>query len=204
MVTGILALQGDFALHQQRLHELGAKSVLVRNAQMLHAVDALIMPGGESTTLLRLLDDNFRKSLQEAIQGGIPVLATCAGLILLSRGVTNPGQDSLALLDIDVERNSYGRQIDSFVDLNLNWTSAGRSELELVSQNGLANAASRTMEGVFIRAPRITRTGDGVTVLVERGLEPVLVKQGKILGATFHPELSENAKAVHQLLLEQI
>jgi pyridoxal 5'-phosphate synthase pdxT subunit len=201
MVIGVLALQGDFALHQQRVVDLGATALPVRDVATLRGVDALIIPGGESSTLLRLLDQTLRTELVQAISKGLPILATCAGLILLAKSASNPVQESLDLIDVDVKRNAYGRQVDSFVDPTLNWTTKGRAELENNSVPQAKQLGSRTLEGVFIRAPKITRVGKNVTVLIERGMEPVLVKQGSILGATFHPELSQNAVSVHQLLL---
>jgi pyridoxal 5'-phosphate synthase pdxT subunit len=201
MVIGVLALQGDFALHQQRVVELGATALPVRDVQTLGSINALIIPGGESTTLLHLLDRTLRAELVQAISKGLPTLATCAGLILLSKNASNPAQESLDLIDVDVKRNAYGRQVDSFIDLTLNWTTQGRAELEKSGVTQAKQLGARTLEGVFIRAPKITRVGKNVSVLIERGMEPVLVKQGNILGATFHPELSQNTMSIHQLLL---
>jgi 5'-phosphate synthase pdxT subunit len=197
MKVGILALQGDFELHQQRLRELGSKPLLVRHSNQLSAIDALIVPGGESTTLLKLLDEQFRTTLCHTINQGTPVLATCAGLILLANTVNNPSQQSLQVIDIDITRNAYGRQIDSFIDPCLVWTERGKEQLREV----LEIDDHMMIEGVFIRAPRITRVGKGVSVLIEHRGDPVLVKQGNVLGATFHPELSEHSLLIHQLLL---
>ena len=199
--VGVLALQGDYSLHEARLAEFGAAPVQVRRPEMLKSVQALVLPGGESTTLLRLLDPAMRALLCEMIASGLPTLATCAGLIILAKGVTNPTQDSLALIDVDVKRNAYGRQVDSFIDPTLRWTSAGDIERQKIPH---AAGDSPTIEGVFIRAPRITRVGAPASVLVERGTEPVLIKQGSVLGATFHPELSKTALDVHQLLLAYV
>jgi 5'-phosphate synthase pdxT subunit len=199
MKVGILALQGDYAEHQQRLDELGSRTVLVRKLSDLTAVSALVVPGGESTVLLRLLGENFRRALAEFIGEGHPTLGTCAGLILLAKGVTNPKQESLGLLDVDVERNGYGRQLDSFIDPELRWTEAGKEAVQKLDFG--RERSEQPVEGVFIRAPRITRIGKDVTALIERGDEAVLVRERHILGAAFHPELSEDALAVHQLFL---
>ena len=200
MNVGILALQGDFALHQARVHQLGARSMLVRKAEQLPALDALIIPGGESTTMLRLADSHLWEQLQQSIAAGLPVLATCAGLILLAKNVSNPAQKSFGLIDLDICRNAYGRQVDSFISPELNWTGAGRDFLEqLLAEEG-RQAGTRMLEGVFIRAPKVTRVGADASVLVECGKEPVLIRQGNILGATFHPELAANAGVVHELL----
>ncbi len=201
MRVGILALQGDFSLHEQRLSEMGVPTLLVRTVEDLRSSDALVLPGGESTALLRLSTAEFREALGEKIQGGTPTLATCAGIILLARHVRNPEQESLGLLDVEVSRNAYGRQLDSFIEPDLTWTSAGREALKSLHSAEIDALGSRTLEGVFIRAPRITSTGKNVRVLVERGLEPVLVSEGNILAATFHPELSDKVTVIHQLLV---
>ena len=197
MRVGVLALQGNFARHQQRLQELGAEALQVRTTQELAKVQGIILPGGESTTLLRLLQQELKELLCKEIISGLPALATCAGIILLARAVSHPVQECLQLLEVEVQRNAYGRQVDSFIDPTLSWTAAGSKELEQAKITG----DTSTLEGVFIRAPKITKVGSQCSVLVQRGTEPVMVKQGNILGATFHPELSPGDKAVHQLFL---
>lgn len=183
---GILALQGDYAAHAAAVTRLGATPRLVRTPADLTVVAGLILPGGESTTMLRLLE---REGLEDQVRDFTatrPTFGTCAGLILLARGVTDPNQRSFGVLDIDVARNAYGRQVDSFM-----------GEVEITSV-----APGDPIEGVFIRAPRIARIGPQVTVLgrlVATG-EPVLVAQGHLLGATFHPELTADPR-VHRLFL---
>lgn len=187
MRCGVLALQGDWAAHAEVLNKLGVETVMVRTAAEFETVDALVLPGGESTAMLRLMEpDNLAERIVERIRNGLPVLATCAGVILLARA-TVPTQPSLAVLDIDVERNAYGRQVHSRV-----------ADVELNDELG---APSR-IEGVFIRAPRITRTGPDVTVLGRLDTDPVLIRQGGIIAATFHPELT-NDQRVHRLLVDE-
>lgn len=197
MVIGVLALQGGFALHLQRLQELGADTREVRTEADLRSLDGLIIPGGESSTLLKLLDSRLKDSICSLAAAGMPVLATCAGAILLAREVLHPRQESLSLIDVTIERNAYGRQINSFIESGLTWTPAGRALLA-----SLGHKNHPEVEAVFIRAPKIARTGKEVQVLMTRAEEAVLVKQGNILAATYHPELSENGKAVHELFLE--
>ncbi len=186
-MVGVLALQGDFDRHAAKLAELKAPSRLVTTPADLDKIRALVIPGGESSVLLKLSAGELREKIKQKIEAGLPVLATCAGLIYVAARVVNPVQESLGVLDVDVARNAYGRQLDSFIEPKLTWTETGRLPIE----------------GVFIRAPRITRTGKGVTVLVERAGEPVMVRQGNILGAAFHPELSQGA-AVHELFLSLV
>lgn len=182
LTVGILALQGDFDAHRRRVEELGARAVLVRKAEQLDQVDALIIPGGESTTFLKLLPDAFLSALQESVRTK-PTFGTCAGAILLAREVQNPPQASLDALDISVARNAYGRQIDSFI---------------VAVETSLPGGP---LEAVFIRAPRIARVGQGVEVLArERGI-PILVRQANVMVATFHPELSADPR-VHQAFLD--
>jgi 5'-phosphate synthase pdxT subunit len=182
---GVLALQGAFDAHVQALTALGAKTVLVRRPEQLTGPDApagLILPGGESTTFLKHLErDGFLAALDTFVHTR-PTFGTCAGTILLAKDVENPQQASLNAIDITVERNAYGRQIDSTI---------------LTSATELPGGP---LEMVFIRAPRITRTGPEVTTLAQRDGHPVLVRQGHILAATFHPELSADHR-VHQLFL---
>jgi pyridoxal 5'-phosphate synthase pdxT subunit len=180
---GVLGIQGDYAAHAAALAEAGAEPVDVRKSGDLKGLDGLILPGGESTTMLRFLD---RHGLFQALEEFVrekPVFGTCAGAILLAREVRNPPQRSLGMLDAAVERNAYGRQIDSAI-------------LTLPTQ-----LAGGPMEMVFIRAPRIVSTGEGVEVLALRDGFPVLVHQGNVLAATFHPELSSDRR-VHKLFVE--
>jgi 5'-phosphate synthase pdxT subunit len=174
---GILALQGAFALHKPPLRALGHEPVEVRSADDLDGVEGLILPGGESSVHVVLIE---RFGLEHALvafaHAGRPVLAVCAGLILAAREVREPEQWSLGWLDVGVTRNAYGRQRDSF---------------EATSDDG-------TMSLVFIRAPRVTDVGRGVEVLATLGGEPVLVRQAAVVGASFHPELT-SALGVHCL-----
>jgi len=168
-------MQGAFAEHVRALEASGARTRLVRTAADLEGLDGLVIPGGESTTMTMLMERvGLLDPLRSAIERGLPVLATCAGMILLARGITDamPGQHGLGLLDIDVRRNGYGRQVDSF-----------EAALDV---DGLG---ARAFPGVFIRAPLVERTGD-VQVLASYDDHPVAVKQGNIVAFCFHPELS--------------
>ena len=193
--VGILALQGDFDSHRQAVEKLGAKTLLVKKASELDAIDRLILPGGESSTILKLLDEEFRTALSQKLANALPVLATCAGAILLAKNVTNPNQFCFNAIDVDITRNAYGRQLDSFVATTLHWKPDCEDLLSTISGNGIP------VEGVFIRAPKITRTGKDVRVLIEHEGDPVLVKEKNIIAATFHPELSNGLSLIHQLLL---
>jgi pyridoxal 5'-phosphate synthase pdxT subunit len=180
---GVLAIQGDFAAHAQALEEAGADAVEVRKPAELAELDGLILPGGESTTFLKFLErDGFLEALQRFLADK-PAFGTCAGCILLARNVSHPAQQSLAVMDISVERNAYGRQIDSAI------------------QTGETRLPGGPLEMVYIRAPRIASVGPGVEVIAERDGFPVLVRQGKLLAATFHPELSTDRR-VHQLFVD--
>lgn len=206
MVIGVFAFQGGFERHAARLTELGVRWTLVKHEATLHQVDGLIIPGGESTTFLRITTPDFRESLRQRIAGGLPVLATCAGVILLAREVTSPAQESLGVLDIAVTRNAYGRQVDSFIDPSLRLTEEGeRFVLKIAEGNErrerILRLAKEPLEAVFIRAPRIDSVGSRVTVLSRRDGDPVLVRDRNIIGATFHPELSPAGNGVHELLL---
>ena len=205
MKVGVLALQGDFEAHIKKLSDCGLDCVEVRRADELRDLSGIVLPGGESSTLLRLTTPEFRGALADAIRGGLPTLATCAGLILVANRVTNPEQESLAVLDCAVSRNAYGRQIDSFIDPKLELSSAGKAELEAALERGAKkpDAASK-FEGVFIRAPRITDVGPGVKVLAARSGEPVLIREKNVLAGTFHPELSSGTGPVHQMFLGMI
>lgn len=189
--VGVLALQGDFAAHAAALARAGAEPVLVRDAGQLADIDGLVIPGGESTTMLKLLHyDNLLEPLQQFAREK-PVFGTCAGAILLARQVSHPEQESLGMLDIDVQRNGYGRQIDSRV-----------AEIEPEPEFRERSAAGK-LEAVFIRAPIIRRTGPRTTVLARYRGDPVLVEDGKHLAATFHPELTQDSR-IHQLFLEKL
>jgi pyridoxal 5'-phosphate synthase pdxT subunit len=181
--VGVLALQGDFEAHGRRLRELGAEVTFVRKPEQLESLDALIIPGGESTTFLNFLEERgFLDRLRDFVRAK-PTFGTCAGAILLAKEVSNPPQPSLAALDIDIRRNAYGRQINSFI--------------------GSTESALGPIEMVFIRAPRVERTGPQVEVLARHGGDPVLVRQGHIMAATFHPELSEQS-TVHAEFLKLV
>jgi len=199
MRIGVLALQGAFQEHEAALRRLGAETVEVRRPEQLPDCDGLILPGGETTTQRKLAKRyGLWESLRSLGDQGLPLLATCAGLILLARKVDLPegyaresdaeGDKSLGLLDVDVVRNAYGRQVYSFA-----------SALEIRGLNGVPGG-SGPFPAIFIRAPRISRTGPQVSVLGARGDEPVAVEQGNILALTFHPELSGDDRFHHFFL----
>jgi 5'-phosphate synthase pdxT subunit len=185
--VGILAIQGDFAMHAKMLDRIRAPWKLVKHAQDLEEVKGLIMPGGESTTMLKFFaNEGMGSAIQDFAAKGKPVFGTCAGAILLAKEVLNPTQERLGLIDIAIERNAYGRQVDSSVR-------AGECP----------QLADRPVEMVFIRAPIIRRVGEGVRVLGRCGDLPVLVEQGNILAGTFHPELTDDP-TVHQYFLKKL
>src|SRR5436853_4933796 len=176
MKVGVLALQGNFREHAAMLRRLGADAVEVRKPEELAGLDGLVVPGGESTTFMRLMR---LYGLDEAIrQFERPILGTCAGMIVLDR-------EHLGLIDLEVDRNAYGRQVASF-----------EADLRLASEDA-------PLRGVFIRAPRVREAGPAVEVLAEHDGEPVLLRQGRFLVAAFHPELTEDTR-VHDLFLEQV
>lgn len=182
---GVLAIQGDYDAHAQALRDVGAEPVLVRKPEELAGIDGLIIPGGESTTVLRFLErDGFFASLQDFVRTR-PTFGTCAGCILLATDVTHPAQTSLGVLNATVERNAYGRQIDSSI------------------HSADTKLPGGPLEMVYIRAPRIVKTGDDVKVLATRDGFPVLVEQGHVLAATFHPELSQDRR-VHQHFVDLV
>ncbi len=183
-------MQGDYSAHQKVLHELGVPTQLVRTRAELETVDGLILPGGESTTMARLLDRyDLRAPLVQRLNDGLPALGTCAGLILLARAIentsTNFAQHSLGALDVRVARNAYGTQLDSF-----------EAEIEVLALDG-------TIRAVFIRAPQILEVGAGVEVLGSYEGVPVLVRQNQIMAASFHPEIAGESR-IHQLWLDGI
>jgi 5'-phosphate synthase pdxT subunit len=185
MTIGVLAIQGDYEAHKARLEQLGAEVTLVRKPAQLDEIDAIIIPGGESSTFLNfLVERGFLEKLRDFVRTK-PAFGTCAGAILLAKDVENPPQASLGALDIRVRRNAYGRQKESSIR-------------EAKTQLG-----DRPLEMVFIRAPRIVGTGKGVEVLATESGDPVLVRQGKIMAATFHPELSADTR-VHQEFLKLV
>lgn len=188
MTIGVLALQGAFRAHLSKLKLLGVEAVEVRVPEDLEGVTGLIVPGGESTTISKLLESSgLFDSLAERLDEGMAVFGTCAGLILLSENIEDGRADqrSFGRIDIDVQRNGYGTQVESF-----------ETELE-------TTVTPEPVHAVFIRAPRITRVGEDVEVLAESRGEPVFVRKGNALAAAFHPELSQDVR-IHQLFLESV
>lgn len=183
--VGVLALQGDFEAHEKALRRVGAEPVEVRKAEQLRDIDALVIPGGESTTMLKLIDSEAMLQPLREFGAAHPVFGTCAGAILVATDVTNPAQESLGLVDIGVERNGYGRQLDS--------------RIAHLTGEGIDG----DLEAVFIRAPVIRRVGKDAKVLARYAGDPVLVEQGRHLVATFHPELTSDPR-VHKLFLEKV
>ena len=190
MTIGVLALQGDFDAHRRRLGELGANVVLVKKPEQLDEIDGLVIPGGESGTFLKLLGEEGFEKLKQFVRLK-PTFGTCAGAILLASEVENPKQAGLGAIDIRIRRNAYGRQVDSSI-----------REGQLL-QNPLDDKTASPLEMVFIRAPKIERVGPGVEVIATEGTDPVAVRQGTVMAATFHPELSDDTR-VHQAFLELV
>ena len=194
MRAGVLALQGDFAAHAAALRAVGASVAEVRRADAIDDLDVLVIPGGESTTSLRLLSSapaggaDFEPAVRRLLDRGGAVFGTCAGAILLAKRVTSPEQPSWGLLDVDIERNAFGRQVASFE--------------AMLDTDGDADRAGggAPYEALFIRAPRIRRVGPGVEVLARWKGEPVLVRQGRVFAATFHPELTADRR-IHGLVV---
>ena len=205
MKIGVLALQGDFALHIKALAKCRSASrtassgevsgemaevetVEVRKPEELEGLDGLVIPGGESTTLLKLMEEwRFVPALEKFHAAGKPMFGTCAGLILLARDVEGPSQFSLGFIDVGVERNAYGRQRESF---------SAHGEVAL-------DGAPHPLEMVFIRAPRIRRVGPGVETLARHRDEPVMAREGRVLVATFHPELTTDP-SIHQYFCRMV
>lgn len=181
-IIGVLALQGDFDAHCKRLEELGARVVLVRKPEQLDHIDGLIIPGGESSTFLKLLGEAGFEKLKDFVRLK-PTFGTCAGAILLAKEIENPSQQGLGAIDISLRRNAYGRQLESSI------------------REGLFR--DTPIEMVFIRAPKIERVGKDVEVLATEGSDPVVVRQGKTMAATFHPELSRD-DSVHRAFLNML
>jgi len=182
MTIGVLALQGDFDAHRKRLEELGAEVVLVRKPEQFDGLAGLVIPGGESSTILKLLGENGFAKLRDFVCAK-PTFGTCAGAILLAKEVENPKQPGLGALDITVRRNAYGRQIDSSI-----------REGKFLNE---------PIEMVFIRAPKIERVGNSIEVIATEGHDPVMVRKGKTLAATFHPELSDDPR-IHRYFLDVV
>ena len=182
MTIGVLALQCDFDAHRKRLEELGAEVVLVKKPEQLDEIDGLVIPGGESGTFLNLLGEAGFEKLKRFVRVK-PTFGTCAGAILLANEVENPRQEGLGALDIRIRRNAYGRQIDSSIRTG----KLGNSPLEMV----------------FIRAPKIEQVGPEVEVIATEGIDPVAVRQGRVMASTFHPELSDDTR-VHRAFLDLV
>jgi 5'-phosphate synthase pdxT subunit len=189
MKVGVLALQGAFREHREVLDALGVENIEVRAAEDLGALDALMLPGGESTTMSKLLESSGLRAPLDALLGdGLPVFGTCAGLILLATDVLDgrPDQRSFGVLDLAVRRNGYGRQRDSF-----------EAPLEV------RDLAGGPFPGVFIRAPVVESCGAGVEVLARHDGVPVLVRAGRVWASAFHPELSGDLR-LHERFLEEV
>jgi pyridoxal 5'-phosphate synthase pdxT subunit len=182
MKIGVLALQGDFDAHRKRLEELGAEVLLVKKREQLDEIAGLVIPGGESSTFLKLLGEEGFAKLKDFVRMK-PTFGTCAGAILLANEVENPKQAGLGALDITIRRNAYGRQVDSSI------------------REG--KFLNNPIEMVFIRAPKIERVGQGIEVVATEGRDPVMVRKGKTLAATFHPELSDDAR-IHRYFLDLV
>ena len=183
---GVLAMQGDFAAHARALGRAGANAIEIRRGDDLTSVDGLILPGGESTTMLKLIEEEGLAGPITGFAGeGKPIFGTCAGAILLAREVYNPTQPSLGLIDIGIERNAYGRQVDSFI-----------AEVESSFDGG-------ALEAVFIRAPKVKDAGPNIEVLARLNGEPVLVRERSVICSTFHPELTADDR-VHSLFVEMV
>jgi 5'-phosphate synthase pdxT subunit len=190
MIIGVLALQGDFDAHRRRLEELDAQVVLVKKPEQLDEIVGLVIPGGESGTFLKLLGEEGFEKLKQFVRLK-PTFGTCAGAILLATEVENPKQAGLSAIDISIRRNAYGRQVDSSI-----------REGKFL-QSSLNDEPGSPLEMVFIRAPKIERVGPGVELIATEGPDPVAVRQGTVMAATFHPELSDDRR-VHQAFLNLV
>ncbi len=187
MRIGVLGLQGDFREHVEMLSLMGVETLVVKLPEDLDLVDGLIIPGGESTTMGRVMENmRIREPLVKKIEQGLPVYGTCAGMILLSRKVVDHVQPLLGVLDIEIERNAYGRQVESFeVDLSI------------------PAVGEKPFRAVFIRAPKVVKHGARVEVLAEYNKDPILVREGNILASSFHPELTQDTR-IHEYFLRMV
>jgi 5'-phosphate synthase pdxT subunit len=188
MIIGVLALQGDFIEHIVSLEKLGARAIPVRKPDELKELDGLIIPGGESTTIMKLLHSyGFLKQLKKMISNGLPVMGTCAGMILMAKNVSDSSVETLSLIDMEVKRNAFGRQVDSF-EVKLDIPALG----------------AEPFPAVFIRAPLVEKTGSQVEVLGKlNGNSAVAVRQGKLMALAFHPELGNDYR-LHRYFLESV
>lgn len=189
MIIGVLALQGDFEAHGRVLANLGVTYQYIYQSEQLRHIQGLIIPGGESTTMMKFLkDEHLLEAIQNFAHEGGHTFGTCAGAILLAKHVSHPAQESLGLVDIGIERNAYGRQVASHI-------SQGSLELP--------NEPAQSLEMVFIRAPKITTIGEGVTIIAKQAGLPVGVMTDRCLLTTFHPELTKDT-SVHKFFINQI
>jgi pyridoxal 5'-phosphate synthase pdxT subunit len=207
MTIGVLALQGDFDAHRRRLQQLGAEVVLVRKPEQFDQIDGLVIPGGESGTFIKLLGEAGFEKLKQFTHTK-PTFGTCAGAILLAAEVENPPQTGLGALNIRIRRNAYGRQIDSSIREGKFLVQKDQVQKNLAQSNSSTDPADQPgapLEMVFIRAPKIIRIGAGVEILAIEGTDetPVVVRQGRAMAATFHPELSDDT-CVHQAFLDLV
>ena len=186
-IIGILALQGDFEKHEQKIIELGGTPLRVKTRNELSRCDGLVIPGGESTTLIKLMKKHDMWTAVIEFGKKMPVYGTCAGCILAAKEILDLQQDSLQLIDISIQRNAYGRQIDSFID-----------DIQI-----LTNGQMNSMEGIFIRAPKIKRIGENVTPLAWHNDDIILAEEGNVLVGTFHPELTDDLR-VHEYFLNKV
>ena len=184
---GVLGLQGDFREHVEMLRLMGVETLVVKLPEDLELIDGLIIPGGESTTMGRIMIDmGLKDLLKEKIESGMPVFGTCAGMILLSKKVEGYDQPLLGVLDVEIERNAYGRQVESFeVDIEI------------------PELGDRPFRAIFIRAPKIKKAGEEVKIFAKYGKDPVLVRQGNILASSFHPELTGDTR-IHNYFMRMI
>lgn len=184
---GVLALQGDVEKHIQILRRCGVEAVSVRTPEEVAEVDGLVIPGGESTTVGKLLSRyGVDHAILDRVQQGMPVFGTCTGMILMAKGMEGSDQPRLGIMDITVRRNAFGRQVDSF-----------EADLKVFGLNG------KPVRAVFIRAPIVTQVGNGVEVLAKEDNRIVLVRQGKLLAAAFHPELTDDCR-IHRMFVETV
>lgn len=188
MKIGVLAIQGGFAAHIKALELFGHQPVEVKTPHLLSEIDALVIPGGESTTMLKLISEEFENQIISFVAEGGGLIGTCAGLILIATEVLNPNQRSFSLLPVTVERNAFGRQINSFVT----------NKLKI-----LPTISESIMEGTFIRAPRIIQIGADVKIIAALNNEPVAVQLNKVFGFTYHPELApENSRPIYEYIFK--